>query len=144
LESAPPRIIKLRIAAKRLDTTYFAWLWRHSDNNRRFSPKTIVLREISFLSQLWRINIMTGDTNKLPILEILFSTGTNDDEEQISTANLPTLTVVYDGERYSIVEGSELIEMALAESFRNLEQDFYTVLRLAVDLRRVEANSNHS
>jgi hypothetical protein len=80
---------------------------------------------------------------KLPKLEILFSTAVGDENEENSVANskLPILTVVYDEEKYSIVQGGELIDDGLAESFQNLENDFYTVRLAFVDLRQVEANS---
>jgi hypothetical protein len=89
----------------------------------------------------------TGEQNskKFPKLEMLLATGDGDENEKdlISEKDLPTLTVIYDGERYSIVRGGELIENALAKSFQNLENDFYTVWLAYVDLRQFEANSKN-
>jgi hypothetical protein len=68
---------------------------------------------------------MTKNCKKLPRIEIIFSTGGEEPDEEIS-AELPVLTVVENTDKYSIVKGGELIETALAKSFRNLEADFLT------------------
>jgi hypothetical protein len=43
---------------------------------------------------------MTGNSTELPILEIIFVTSTN---REIERAELPVLTVIFDGHEYTIV-----------------------------------------
>ena len=74
---------------------------------------------------------MSENTNKLPLMEIIFLTSIV--PEQIEE-NLPVLKVVQNKENYIIVEGSELIDDALAQSFRQINRESQLSLVFAVNL----------
>ncbi len=82
--------------------------------------------------------LMSENTNKLPLMEIIFLTSIV--PEQIEE-NLPVLKVVQNKENYIIVEGSELIDDALAQSFRQINRESQLSLVFAVNLIDIRNSS---
>ena len=83
---------------------------------------------------------MINDLTELSVLEIIFST-LNQGEDNISLADFPILTVEENRGKYSILQGKELIEEKLNQSFKNLKEYYYDSLLVAIRLRKVESHS---
>jgi hypothetical protein len=81
-------------------------------------------------------------TNRLPIIEIIIATGGEINSDEIGADGLEVLTVLQDGENFTIIEGNELIQNALADSFRHLNSEYHTAVLFAVNLRVVPSHSN--
>jgi hypothetical protein len=92
--------------------------------------------------------MMTGNaspnselSNTLPLLHAILSIAGRVNNRQISLQQIPVVTIEYDGENFSVVEGNEYLKQSLIEIFENLDDlEFYKDSSIAIRFR-VIANS---
>ena len=67
--------------------------------------------------------------NNNPVLSIVFVTG-----EDIEASGLPVLKVNRGKNKYTLLEGEEVIESVLIESLEGLNEKGYTILSMQVEI----------
>lgn len=80
---------------------------------------------------------MSNNERKLPLIQIVFLSVPETEAEQINAQEIPIVEVIFDGENYKVVGGLDAFKSPLASCFKTLDEDFSTVLTIAIDLRCV-------
>ncbi len=78
---------------------------------------------------------MSENSKNWPLMEIIVLTLVRSDNP---IENIPQIKVIKQGNTYGIIEGSEIIQRALAEGFENLDHEYQASLLFAVELEKID------